>query len=122
MRTTLLLALALVAATPALAAPPTGEEPTARPANEGPDGWRCVYENGYWWYYTPENHWLIYQDGKWNPFQPPQAEFAPPNSTQPSYRSRSSRSYSRSVDPGHSLDSTGNTPRAWLWKRLSPLN
>ncbi len=30
-----------------------------------PDEWRYRYEHGGWWYWSPENHWLFYENGSW---------------------------------------------------------
>ena len=30
-----------------------------------PDQWRYKYEGNRWWYWTPENRWMIYGQGGW---------------------------------------------------------
>ena len=43
------------------------------------DSWRYQYYNGYWWYWTPDNHWLCYMNGQWvSPGAPAQASVAVP--------------------------------------------
>ena len=60
---------------PALAAPAPTDPGTATPAPiPGVDTSRYRFYNGYWWYWTPDNHWLCYVNGQWvNPGTPVQA-------------------------------------------------
>ena len=30
-----------------------------------PEQWRYRFENGRWWYWTPQNHWMWYGDNGW---------------------------------------------------------
>jgi len=32
--------------------------------------WRYVWHNGQWWYWTPENRWMIHFNGSWTPYSP----------------------------------------------------
>jgi len=34
----------------------------------GNQDWRQVYYDNHWWYYTPSNNWLYYNNGRWNPY------------------------------------------------------
>ena len=33
-----------------------------------PDGWRYRYEHDGWWYWSPKNHWMFYDGGKWDDY------------------------------------------------------
>jgi hypothetical protein len=33
------------------------------------DDWRIVNQRGRWWYWTPEESWLYFDNGYWNPYQ-----------------------------------------------------
>lgn len=88
-------------------------QPTA-PLASRPEAWRYRWHNNYWWYYTPQNTWLYYTPGGWQAYPMPEVAYRAPSR---SYRSYSTRKH---VDPGHSLDTTGNYPRYWLWQRLGP--
>lgn len=33
------------------------------------DDWRVVEHNGRWWYWTPEQSWMYFNDGNWLPFR-----------------------------------------------------
>ena len=35
------------------------------PARGSPDPWRYRFENGRWWYWTPQNQWMWYGDNGW---------------------------------------------------------
>ena len=35
------------------------------------DSSRYRFYNGYWWYWTPDNHWLCYVNGQWVSPRPP---------------------------------------------------
>jgi hypothetical protein len=35
-----------------------------------PDQWRYRWENGRWWYWTPQNRWMWYNDGQWIDYDP----------------------------------------------------
>ncbi len=35
-----------------------------------PDPWRYRFENGRWWYWTPQNRWMIYNNGQWADYVP----------------------------------------------------
>src|SRR5688572_12614072 len=30
--------------------------------------WRRMQHNGDWWYYTPENSWMVYRDNEWTAY------------------------------------------------------
>lgn len=48
------------------------------PIEARPDAWRYRWHQGYWWYYTPQQTWLVYQNNAWKPFiVPPPAPVAP---------------------------------------------
>ncbi len=38
-------------------------DPKRRAANG--EAWRMVYKDGLWWYWTPQNNWLIWSGAKW---------------------------------------------------------
>lgn len=40
-------------------------------AVQNPDQWRYRYHNNQWWYYTPQNHWMTYNNGAWNRYYAP---------------------------------------------------
>ena len=47
------------------------------PLEARPDRWRYRWHQGYWWYYTPQQTWLIYENQAWKPFlMPPPAPAA----------------------------------------------
>lgn len=61
--------------------PGTGGQPyTAYRANgSGPEQWRYRFHNGEWWYWLPENRWVIWRNGQWiaydaNTYQAPGVE------------------------------------------------
>jgi hypothetical protein len=33
-----------------------------------PSRWRFTYNNGEWWYWTPQNNWMYYRDNTWNSY------------------------------------------------------
>jgi hypothetical protein len=35
-----------------------------------PNAWRYQQRNGQWWYYTPNNQWMTYNDGAWTTYGP----------------------------------------------------
>jgi len=55
-------------------------DPVASPTNVAPavptpaattaDAWRYCWNDGYWWYWTPQNNWLMYHDGRWVAYDP----------------------------------------------------
>jgi hypothetical protein len=48
------------------------------PIEARPDGWRYRWHQGYWWYYTPQQSWLRYENNAWKPFiVPPSAPTNP---------------------------------------------
>ena len=34
-----------------------------------PDPWRYRHENGRWWYWAPDNRWMIYDNNQWTNYQ-----------------------------------------------------
>ncbi len=46
--------------------PPPTSGTTVDPAN--PDHWRYRHHNGLWWYYQPDNSWVIWRDNQWTPY------------------------------------------------------
>ena len=34
------------------------------------DRWRYKYHNNQWWYYTPQNRWMIYNNNRWGNYDP----------------------------------------------------
>lgn len=84
-----------------------------------PDGWRYVWHNNQWWYYTPRQHWLVYQGDSWQPYAS-EASGGTARNSGPSYR----RSYSRSPASGSIYNPDLYTPyfgppeRIWLFRRL----
>jgi hypothetical protein len=44
-------------------------------ATANPDGWRYVWHNNQWWYYTPEKSWLIWNGTAWYPQNDPNAAY-----------------------------------------------
>jgi hypothetical protein len=36
--------------------------------NPGQDQWRFVWHNGYWWYWTPANSWMVWNANQWTPY------------------------------------------------------
>ncbi|HWC89786.1 MAG TPA: hypothetical protein VG433_09025 [Pirellulales bacterium] len=93
------------AATPAKAANSAADDIASRP-----EPWRYQWYENHWWYYTPQNTWLYYNSSGWHPWAASATTY-----WAPSYHSHSTQKH---VDPGHSLDTTGNYPRYWLWQRL----
>ncbi|HEY5311503.1 MAG TPA: hypothetical protein VIK18_03255 [Pirellulales bacterium] len=70
------------------------------PIEARPDGWRYRWHQGYWWYYTPRNTWLRYENKAWNPFIiPPPVPAAP--IAQPAVVPFSSNSNSNSNSNNH---------------------
>lgn len=54
------------------------------PLSARPDQWRYRWHQGYWWYYTPRQDWLIYENNAWRPFiAPPPVPLAPAIVTSP---------------------------------------
>jgi len=47
---------------------PSVAVPSVQDANR-PDAWRYVLSGGYWWYYTPNQTWLIYRNNAWATYQ-----------------------------------------------------
>lgn len=92
------------------AASPTAPKSAAEELASRPEPWRYQWHNNHWWFYTPQDTWLYYNSSGWHPYVPPTTTY-----WTPSYRSHSTQ---KRVDPGHSLDTTGNYPRYWLWQRL----
>lgn len=52
--------------------------------------WRYSYQNGCWWYLSPERKWLYWFDGRWVEYLPPSRSNAPPN-VQPPVPQRTAR-------------------------------
>ncbi|HWC89646.1 MAG TPA: hypothetical protein VG433_08325 [Pirellulales bacterium] len=43
-----------------------------------PDRWRYRWHQNHWWYYTPQQTWLWYENNAWKPFiTPPPAPASP---------------------------------------------
>jgi hypothetical protein len=44
-----------------------------------PDPWRYIYEEGRWWYWSPQRQWLYYEGNRWQELHPqaPVADSAP---------------------------------------------
>jgi hypothetical protein len=40
-------------------------------AGNRPDQSRYRFENGRWWYWTPQQTWLFYENGQWMNYGPP---------------------------------------------------
>ncbi|MGD0900429.1 MAG: hypothetical protein ABR915_21560 [Thermoguttaceae bacterium] len=55
------------AAMPAASAATGG--PTAS-ASSSREGWRNVWHEGRWWYWTAANRWMYYEGGRWVHFEP----------------------------------------------------
>jgi hypothetical protein len=51
---------------------PGGQIHSGVPANPAPaaaaDDWRYLWNDGCWWYWTPQNRWMWYRDGRWLPY------------------------------------------------------
>ena len=62
---------------PAAVAAPAATDAVSTPATSAAasgDSSRYRFYNGYWWYWTPDNHWVCYVNGQWvNPSPPVQA-------------------------------------------------
>jgi hypothetical protein len=43
------------------------DTPTAQPGIV--EGWRFRWHDGLWWYYTPDRSWVVWQGGRWLPYQ-----------------------------------------------------
>jgi hypothetical protein len=61
-------------------------EPSGRPVPHTvakpvprPDPWRYIYEEGRWWYWSPQRQWLYYEGNRWHELHPqtPVADSAP---------------------------------------------
>lgn len=46
----------------------TKDEPEATPAAD--DDWRFVWKDGLWWYYMPDETWMVHQNGAWVKYDP----------------------------------------------------
>jgi hypothetical protein len=42
-----------------------------------PDEWRYRNEHGAWWYWTPKNHWMFYENGSWQEYSGDAVDVAP---------------------------------------------
>jgi hypothetical protein len=100
------------------ASPPAATAPAAKATKSAaeeiasrPEPWRYQWYDNHWWFYTPQNTWLYYNSSGWHPWEASATTYSAPRY----YRSYSTQKH---VDPGHSLDTTGNYPRYWLWQRL----
>ena len=40
--------------------------------------WRYSFQNGLWWYFTPERRWLYWSQGRWVEYLPPGRSNTPP--------------------------------------------
>lgn len=40
--------------------------------------WRYSFQNGFWWYITPEHRWLYWSQGRWVEHLPPGRSNTPP--------------------------------------------
>jgi hypothetical protein len=50
--------------------------PARAPVVAGPDGWRYRWSGGRWWYWTPAERWMWYNDdGQWVEFVPSPAPY-----------------------------------------------
>jgi hypothetical protein len=57
-----------LAAAQAWAVEGTGTQTAA--VTQGADGWRYQCYEGRWWYWTPANNWVYWQNDRWNDFVP----------------------------------------------------
>lgn len=46
----------------------TGTQTPGGGAGQNPDAWRMKFENGFWWYWTPENRWVVWFNNQWVPY------------------------------------------------------
>jgi hypothetical protein len=94
-------------------------EAAAKDVKSRSDGWRYVWHNNQWWYYTPQQHWLIYQGDTWQRYAP-EASGGTAWNTRPNSR----RSYSRNpsnatiYNPDLYTPYFGPPERVWLFRRL----
>jgi hypothetical protein len=47
----------------------------------GPQDWRQVYYDNHWWYYTPSNNWMYYDQSRWNAYRAPGNSSSQANAT-----------------------------------------
>lgn len=40
--------------------------------------WRYSFQNGHWWYLTPQRKWLYWSEGRWVDYLPPGRSNTPP--------------------------------------------
>jgi hypothetical protein len=69
--------------------PPSGFAPSSLPADcaewdrppeisPNAEQWRYSFQNGSWWYLTPERRWLYWSQGRWVEYLPPNRGNTPP--------------------------------------------
>jgi hypothetical protein len=71
----------------AVAAPAATDAGAAAPisATNG-DSSRYRFYNGYWWYWTADNHWMCYVNGQWVSPSPPVQTSTPVQASTPVYQ------------------------------------
>jgi hypothetical protein len=50
-----------------------------------PDGWRYRHEHDSWWYWSPKNHWMYYENGKWSDYGEDDSSAEIPVQSDPNY-------------------------------------
>lgn len=48
---------------------PNTSENTPTAASPGDDDWRFVWKDGLWWYYLPNETWMVHVDGQWQTYE-----------------------------------------------------
>lgn len=64
-----LFAVAAIMIVALLAVKSNAETPSTS-NTQAPD-WRCVWHGGQWWYWTPQNSWLVWSGSTWVPYEQP---------------------------------------------------
>ena len=76
-----------------------------------PDAWRMRWHNNQWWYYTPKNTWMYYNNNAWSDYDA--ATFVPPRTgyyTGRGFRGRYYSGYRGAYGPPATSYSNGTAP------------
>lgn len=78
---------------------------TARSGRTGEDDWRYRRYQGRWWYWTPDNQWVFYENNRWNRlYAPPQGQPNPSERYQDYPRYFEDERYQDRYEQGRRLD------------------
>jgi hypothetical protein len=62
--------IAVAAATLSVAGAAQAQYASTNVGVQANNDWRYTWHNGQWWYWTPENRWMIHYNGSWAPYSP----------------------------------------------------